>query len=102
MNTGFVLGAAFGQSFAGVLIMFALSALALQSQRKAKLGWKKTLLFFLIALAVLTAINIALFFSNPSLLTNNEESVFGIFHTFGLPLIVSAGTLLLLWKPNSS
>jgi len=102
MNASFVLGAAFGQAFAMTLIMFALSALAIQSQRKAKLGWKNTLTLFVVAEAVMTAINAMLFFSVPSLLTGKEESALSTVQTFVLPLIVSAGTLLLLWKPKAS
>lgn len=102
MNASFVLGAAFGQAFAMTLIMFALSALAIQSQRKAKLGWQKTLTLFVIAVAIMTVINAILFFAVPSLLTSKEESTLSIVQTFILPLIVSAGTLLMLWKPKAS
>lgn len=102
MNTGIILAVAFGQAFAGTLIMFAVSALAIQKQRKAVLGWQKTLLYFAIALMIMTVINAFLFFSNPSLLTSNETSAFSIFHGFVLPLLVCVGTLLLLWKPQAS
>lgn len=100
MNAGFLLGSAFGGAFAMTLIMFALCAVAIQHQRKAKLGWQKTLMFFVIALIIMTAINLVLFISDPSLLTSNEESALSIIQTFIFPLIVSAGTLLLLWKPK--
>lgn len=102
MNNGFVFGAAFGSAFAGTLIMFAVSALAIQNQKKAKLGWQKTLLYFAIALATMTAINSFRFFANPSLLKSNETSLRSLFCDFGLPLIVSVGTLLWLWKPKNS
>lgn len=102
MNAGFVLGAALGQSFAGTLIMFALCALAIQSQRKAKLGWQKTLTLFAIALSIMTAVNALIFFSEPSLITSNDESVWSVLQSYVLPLIVSAGTLLLLWKPKTA
>lgn len=102
MNIGFVLGAAVGQAFAMTLIMFALSALAVQGSRKAKLGWKKTLSLFLVAMGIMTLINAAFFFVVPSLLTSKEESTLSIVQTFILPLIVSIGTLLLLWKPPNN
>ncbi len=101
MNTGYVLGAAFGQAFAMTLIMFALCALAIQSQRKAKLGWQKTLVFFSIAWAIMTIVNAILFFSAPSLLTSKEDSILSIVQTFVLPLIVSAGTLLFAMEAQS-
>lgn len=100
MNTGYVLGAAFGQAFVMILIMFSLCAIAIQGQRKVKLGWQNTLIFFTIALAIMTAINSFIFFSMPSLLTSGEESLLSIVQSYVLPLIVSAGTLLLLWKPK--
>lgn len=100
MDFGFVLGSAFGGAFAMTLIMFTLCAVAIQSQRKAKLGWQKTLFLFAVSLTIMTAINLALFISTPSLLTDNEDSALSIIQTFILPLIVCAGTLLLLWKPK--
>jgi FtsH-binding integral membrane protein len=102
MNASFVLGAALGQAFAATLITFALSALAIQNQRKAKLGWQKTVTLFVIAVAIMTVINVVLFFSAPSLLTSKEESTLSIVQSLILPLTVSVGTLLLLWKPKVS
>lgn len=102
MNTGFLLGTAFGGAFASTLLMFIISALAIQGQRKAKLGWQKTLLFFVVSVAIVTAINVVIFTFNPSLITSAEMSALSIFLEFVIPLLVSIGTLLLLWKPKAS
>lgn len=100
MNYGAIFGFAVGQAFAGTLIMFALCALALQSQRKAKLGWKRTFFYFVISLAIMASLNIVIFLVWPAQRMGGETGYFGIFQMFVLPFLVSAATLLLLWKPK--
>lgn len=101
MNIGFVVGVAFGETLVPSLLVFPLCALAIQNQRNAKLGWPKTLASFAMAVGIMTSINTVLFLAVPSLLTSKDLSYFGIAQTFVLPLVASAGTLL-LWKPVSS
>ena len=101
MNVGYVLGAAFGSAIGPTLLMFGLSALAIQNHRKAKLGWGRALAFFIVAVLVGTAVNAVLYFSSPSLLTSSDFSAFDILQIFVLPLVVSVATLLLLWKPKT-
>lgn len=99
MTFSYILGTAVGGAGI-VLLWFPLSALAIQSQRKAKLGWKNALIYFLIAIGVMALINIAILLIQPSLLTSSDTNYFSLFHTMGLPLLVSIGTLMLFWKPK--
>jgi drug/metabolite transporter (DMT)-like permease len=101
MNIGYVLGAAFGSAIGPTLLMFGLSALAIQNHRKAKLGWWRTLALFVVAVLVGTAMNPVLYFFNPSLLTSTEFSTLDILQIFVIPLLVSVATILLLWKPKT-
>lgn len=102
MDTTHLLTAASGDAFSLTLIMFPLVVLAVQHERKAKLGIAQGLGLFVLSVIVCAAANAWVFYFYPSLLASPEQSSLDGLRRFGLPLLVSAITVLALWKPKVS
>lgn len=97
MNTGYVLGSALGEAIGPTLLMFGLSALALQHERKTKMGWARALSLFIVAVLLCAVANVVMFFSVPALLTDTGVTAWGLVQIFVLPLLVSMMTIQLFW-----
>lgn len=97
MNIGYVLGAALGEAIVPTLLMFGLSALALQHECKAKMGWARALSLFVVAVLLCAVANAVMFLSVPALLTDTGITAWGFVQSFVLPLLISVLTIQLLW-----
>jgi hypothetical protein len=101
MNTGYVLGAALGEAIVPTLLMFSLSALGLQHERKARMGWARVLSLFVVAVLLCALANAIMFFSVPTLLTDSGVTAWGLVQIFVMPLLISVLTIQLLWPRQS-
>jgi hypothetical protein len=102
VDIGYLVGSALGRAFLSTLITFAFAALAIQTQRKAKLGSRNAVTFFGIAFAIVSVVNVGLYLAVPTLLTDSAMTPLGLLQFLGLPFAVSVLVLRALWKPKLS
>lgn len=101
MNASYLIGASFGGAAAMTLIAFPVVAIAVQSRKKAKLGWGAGLLHFLLAVLIATAVNFATYSASPVSLTPNDFDTMSLVRTFVIPFVASAAVLFFLWRPST-
>lgn len=97
---GELAGFALGGAFATTLLVFPFVALATQFQKKAKLGWRNGLLYFLLAMALCTVMVFAIYVFSPQSLRSSGKDPIDLIRLFVVPLASSFVVLNFVWKPG--